>query len=1066
MKSHFKGRPSVISLLSVALLASKATSGDRPDRVQLEIGEPNVWSLEQAHYLLARLRAADEGLQNAPPTPADLDPNQIQATRLQLMQSMFNAEVSFDQTAAVKNQAAVQTFRADSERKQTLRSRLDKLNSDHLEVARQLTQLTLQAQTTTNKEAAAALSAEILSKTGEKTALESDIANTQSELSGLNIAQPALATVPLSTAPPLPSSVVSKLTQGTQPGVGAHRLQASTVLDNYIQMQYEIIAKQLTLLRDELGPYNRLVFLELPLSVYTTPTDSNSSLIEFHWRISGYYKRSRALGCISRLRQRREYETRHPASAEDTAADDPIAEDGVARCAMAQDAVAQGVPKDPMAQERRAQSAKALTKELIKLEQAHCFGPGVPPSETISDEQPPGPGTALSPLDRIEALERADCACELEDALAASDKAARRPDPEAKEQAPPYSQEDFAFYKRLGAALLAPGEFVGSLTDRVAHNGSANVVRVVDLIPRQSALNVNQTYDNVKGLSLGLHFLELFGLGGQVEYQRQKENYEQFVHQDMFASATGKGSTEFGWTFGPLPGSRQVAPGVKTTFAVLVLPADAVAVKLDAQAYSFSRKQLPAQGYTFGRTEFPDREKRNEKSFVVLVPPAEEGFYITAADYTPARPGDYLTMYLRGSYFSPQIGVLVNGVPLQKVVGIAQQRLNLQTQPTSDGTPIHGVFEQVNQQVLAISYTMGPTFQGTPTISVVTPEKASDIMYYRLCINKFGCPSDKLQTLFNYSRTEPMFVAPLALTSVKTVGYSSDKQGVVLLLSGTGFRLPRVYKGDNEGTDTCLSVNGRPLRPIGGANCASLLQPGEFCYLSSTSYVVNSKATSDATLSIAIAQTKGGITTEAPALSVGNPFRPQVNAVEIISDLPAAGGSKAMMQVRVQGGGFDLVSGQHLVSGGDGVVRTPVSPTEVVLTIVSPSEPITVVLDGPHSGEPPNGAVVSIRRPQPPHIGSILNPSTKNASGAKAGGFQVNIHGTNLAGVTDVLFNGVPGQIQGVPSDADLVVTAPAAPNAGAAFVALKTGLVYLGKKIDNAADQGSPNAFVSYTDK
>jgi hypothetical protein len=45
------------------------------------------------------------------------------------------------------------------------------------------------------------------------------------------------------------------------------KLNASLMLDNFLQMQYEIIAKQLTLLRDEVGPGERLLFLELPQTI-------------------------------------------------------------------------------------------------------------------------------------------------------------------------------------------------------------------------------------------------------------------------------------------------------------------------------------------------------------------------------------------------------------------------------------------------------------------------------------------------------------------------------------------------------------------------------------------------------------------------------------------------------------------------------------------------------------------------------------------------------------------------------------------------------------------------------
>src|SRR5215471_2000400 len=162
-----------VSFCSLYLLVLLALpSHMQSQEFTIEIGQPNIWSLEQAHYLLARMRAADQGLQNAPPSQTDLDPNQIQGTRMQILQTMLSAEVSFDQAAAVKNQAALRTFNGDFERKQILRTRLDDLNTQRLNVIRQLTDLniTLQKLTDENakKEELDIVNAQISGKNSEK----------------------------------------------------------------------------------------------------------------------------------------------------------------------------------------------------------------------------------------------------------------------------------------------------------------------------------------------------------------------------------------------------------------------------------------------------------------------------------------------------------------------------------------------------------------------------------------------------------------------------------------------------------------------------------------------------------------------------------------------------------------------------------------------------------------------------------------------------------------------------------------------------------------------------------
>ena len=71
------------------------------------------------------------------------------------------------------------------------------------------------------------------------------------------------------------------------------RLNATLRLDNFLQMQYEIIAKQLSLLRDELGPGERLIFLELPQTVNASHHESERKWAQSWWKIAGYTKRKR-----------------------------------------------------------------------------------------------------------------------------------------------------------------------------------------------------------------------------------------------------------------------------------------------------------------------------------------------------------------------------------------------------------------------------------------------------------------------------------------------------------------------------------------------------------------------------------------------------------------------------------------------------------------------------------------------------------------------------------------------------------------------------------------------------
>src|SRR5205085_4364979 len=68
----------------------------------------------------------------------------------------------------------------------------------------------------------------------------------------------------------------------------APKLNASLRLDNFLQMQYEIIAKQLTLLRDEVGPGERVIFLELPQTVNAAYDKADNKWAQSWWKVAGY----------------------------------------------------------------------------------------------------------------------------------------------------------------------------------------------------------------------------------------------------------------------------------------------------------------------------------------------------------------------------------------------------------------------------------------------------------------------------------------------------------------------------------------------------------------------------------------------------------------------------------------------------------------------------------------------------------------------------------------------------------------------------------------------------------
>ena len=373
----------------------------------------------------------------------------------------------------------------------------------------------------------------------------------------------------------------------------------------------------------------------------------------------------------------------------------------------------------------------------------------------------------------------------------------------------------------------------------------SRAVRTVDIIPRQSSLNVNDIQETVKATGILAAFKFLFGFAGQVNFQRQRDQFEQFIHQELYASGFGKGSRDFGWTFGAVPGTKRVAPGVRTTYAVLVIPDDAESLLVSARGCYFPRKSY--EPLDFEDTSHSDWDRENkfrsyncgdEQTYVIPVPGGGDrsDFWVTAVDYRKADKGKRAAVSIRGKNFSTQMGVLVNGVPLWQVVGLAQPLL--QARPASaansanpaptppncadGGAVVCGYIERIDPEQIVFSFTMPAAFEGIPTITLVAPGKSVDVNWLpNLTINgkrNMRLDSDKSAFVFG-DRPKPVVPPPprLTITDFKVFSVSADNRQALAILTGTEFTAAdEVYvngkqleEGPNEFVTT---VQGRGRR--------------------------------------------------------------------------------------------------------------------------------------------------------------------------------------------------------------------------------------------------------------
>ncbi len=787
------------SLILTGLLPVSVSADRDRKPVVVSFGQPNIWSLEQAHYLLARMHMTNLELQAKALTDSDLDPNATHGTRIQILKQLLDISGSYDQGIGFQNQRIVETARFNDERRRNLTTNRDRLRADSLRLEVEKNELIRERKRITDEtsERAKDLDAQIEEKTRNQEKIDKEVAFQNDEIQKLGAEPSGTPTSP--ATPPafdknrLPSSVLDNLTKDElnkllDPGRDP-RLNATTMLDNTVQLQYEIIAKQLTLLRDEVGPGERLVFLELPQSIYTTPDSGDEKMAQVWWHVNGY---TRTEPLVRLLLELYEVEWKWariqlvPAFVDvspklETLSCVPVSTDEQKqemkdkmeklvgtdktqfaemyhqfKCerATARERVLRNIFKEASSDFDRVEQGGARDTSRIIEDIAKVIG-----TEAKAPKQPKGAidRSSVSAKD----LRTPETIRELRDRLLnlLSD---------AKPKIDGSKKPEFTFDQGIEYVPLDKVPDRTRVTAQASSSQSPNAaaspgpspttlaeierraVRTVDIIPRQSSLNVNDVQETVKATGILAAFKFLFGFAGQVNFQRQREQFEQFVHQELYASGFGKGNRDFGWTFGAVPGTKRVAPGVRTTYAALIVPENAESMVLSARGCYFPRKRYqPLDFEDTGHTDWTDDDKfrryncGDQQTYVLTIPGGgnTSSFWVTNVDYQAGqKAGDFVTVSVRGNNFSSQMGVLVDGVPLFTTVGLAQPHLMPIKKSGSNAAPgsvasdcmgatgICGRFERIDQEQIVFSFKMPTGYPGgTPTITLIGPGKSVDL---------------------------------------------------------------------------------------------------------------------------------------------------------------------------------------------------------------------------------------------------------------------------------------------------------------------------------------------------
>jgi subtilisin-like proprotein convertase family protein len=1004
--------------------------------------QPNLWTLEQAHYLLAQMHRRNLDLRAK--RLEDLDPNEIAGLRFDVMRMLVEFGATFNQADLASNRLFSENRTFNSERRQQLINERDELRRSVRGLNAEIEDLEVEKAGAEGEDEVKRIDARIAAKTARRDSLTTEIGQIDTELGTLTAPSGSpTATTGGATFNPekLPNSIFDEAF-GRAAGKQIEKfnespkLNASLRLDNFIQMQYEIISKQLSLLRDELGPGERLVFLELPQTVNAAHHESKRKWAQSWWKIAGYTKRVRAHGDPLRRPTPPPQELPNQRPITITKDLESIIQDRPIQVAVA----------SPIHPHRSAEAIR-ITDSL-----------GLPPPTPTATQPAPTPLPEAKP--RTINVKNVNCSVskvtvtlhglrhpnaadldimlvgpEDQNVLLMSDAGGNYPvngrtltfDNDATAQLPDatsltadgsykpwnYGADADRFLKPapdpLGGHSLSifdgtnpngtwslfiaddsgpvEGNIGGgwSLTittdcredmplevryedefiplddpDMRVHSGSAlwdkflsrtktrlddRRVRTVELIPRQSSLNVNDMNLKVTAGAFNFVLSTLFGFGSSLNVQRQREQFSQFVQQELYSAAFGKGAREFGWTFTPMPGMDRLMSGVRTTYAVVVVPEEATSLVLESNGCYFPRSYYPPND--FKHTKSPewnesDRTSRNcggreSKAFVVPIPKsrADEGgnnFWVRSISFQPVAKGKRIVVSVAGDNFSPQVGVLVNGVALPHSIGLAQPHIRddseagRQARADFQDAEVRGEIERVDTNRIIFHFKMPPDFQGTPTITLIAPGRAVDLNWLdNIRIN--GEPpgtalKDYEPTMFGHGPAPDP--DPFRIDGLRVVREAPGR--LALEVRGVGFL-------DAAGNSAIAKfiVNGSSFDTLPVPDSSSLVRIG---------IAVPRDETIKVTLVSVNSDPKKAVTVESRA--VANPAFLRVNDVEVTTFETSDEDSPVMLLVKVKGTGF--TDGLAASANGKALEVAVKSATEAVITMPDPKAAAIVTL--------------------------------------------------------------------------------------------------------------------------
>lgn len=197
--------------------------------------------------------------------------------------------------------------------------------------------------------------------------------------------------------------------------------------------------------------------------------------------------------------------------------------------------------------------------------------------------------------------------------------------------------------------------------------------QVLDLFPRNAAVNISNMKYRDSRFGLGA-LLSFFSVGANAAYNREHLRITQTLGQSAYITGFGLETSSFGWVFSPSLGEEIVAPGDRTTFALIAAPPGCGQVRVHLMQAVWNKSPHTVQSaWDEAQTDGQQpairdlREWPAEPTAPLKCDKCIQRIAYTPAEYDGAAPGVVtVSLSLKDAALDREQTVSVNGIILKR----------------------------------------------------------------------------------------------------------------------------------------------------------------------------------------------------------------------------------------------------------------------------------------------------------------------------------------------------------------------------------------------------------------